>query len=790
MALPQLLQGMVFARDFRVVKHLSAGGMGAVYVVEQISTQRLRALKIMLPELVREPRARERFMQEATVSARIRSDHVVEVVGAGIDDETGTPWMAMELLEGEELADTMKRRGVLAPVEVMEIYRQLCHGLGLAHRAGLVHRDMKPENIFMANARREGVSFTVKILDFGIAKVVGESRTSAQSTSAIGSPLWMAPEQAEGHGIIRPATDVWALGLIAYYLLTGKYYWHAANREDFIFAALLKEVYMDALETASVRAHQYGVAARIPPGFDGWFFRCAHRDVSQRFGDANEALAALMPVLGAVAGVVPNAATYPGPMPGVVNAAPAYPVTHSAMVGTPVGFPALPTPSAPVGYGTQAWTPGPVPPSFANANGPIQQAPTRSSGVLFAVIAMTGFFVLLGGVAAWMFVGNRTTTTTGNPTATGGLPSLVPRVFRGPQCRGTGTQTDVPGIAGATSVAAGRYHSCAALTDGTARCWGWNQLGQLGDNSNEDQYVPVVVAGVTGVTQIAAGQGLSCALQSNGAVMCWGLTPMGIRRQAYVVNNITAATQIAVGESHACARRADGKLFCWGGNDQGQLGNGTTQGQVHAIEVPSLGGVVQVAAGAGHTCALFNDATVWCWGRQEQGQLGNGRRSRDPNARPGMVSGLSNVVQIAAGENHTCALLREGTLRCWGWNEMNQLGIGTDGNQVVPMAVQDLTDAVRVSAGLHHTCALQRTGALWCWGENYTCQLGAGGIQGPSRPMRIEAPGVVTEVSGGANHTCVRTPQGNVRCWGFNIYGQIGNGTSSRQPDLDTVATQ
>ena len=135
--LPQLTPGTVFARDFRVLRPLAAGGMGAVYVVEQMSTQRPRALKIMLPELVREPKARERFMQEATVSARIRSDHVVEVVGAGIDDATGTPWIAMELLEGEELADTLRRRGTLPPGEVMEVFRQLGHALGAAVLLGV-----------------------------------------------------------------------------------------------------------------------------------------------------------------------------------------------------------------------------------------------------------------------------------------------------------------------------------------------------------------------------------------------------------------------------------------------------------------------------------------------------------------------------------------------------------------------------------------------------------------------------------------------------------------------------
>ncbi len=787
--LPQLTPGTVFARDFRVLRHLSAGGMGAVYVVEQVSTQRQRALKIMLPDLVREPKARERFMQEATVSARIKSDHVVEVVAAGIDELTGTPWIAMELLEGEELADTMRRRRTLPPGEVMEVYRQLCHGLGAAHRAGLVHRDLKPENIFMAAARREGVSFTVKILDFGIAKVVGESRTSAASTSAIGSPLWMAPEQAD-QGMIRPATDVWALGLIAYHLLTGVYYWRTANTENFVFPALLKEVYMDPLEPASQRAASYGVAQMLPPNFDAWFARCVVRDPSQRFHDASEALAALMPVLGAVAGAMPSVPTYPGPAPQVpvTVATPQSPLAYTPQP-TPQGFASMQgPPSSP--YGTQAWNPSATPQGFASATPyPAQTAP-RSGGSTTAIIVAGGVLTLamVAGVIG-LVVSRPSSGRTDGPVTSPTLPSILTpqRAFRGPQCRGTGTRTDVAGVAGATAVASGRYHTCAALNDGTARCWGWNQMAQLGDGTSEDQYVPAVVRGVTGVTQIGAGQGMSCALLSTGAVMCWGLTPMGIRRSAFVVDGVTAATQLSVGESHACARRADGLVFCWGDDNSGQLGDGNDRSRARAEQVPGLAGVAQVAAGAGHTCALLVDGSVWCWGRQEHGQLGNGHRAREPVPRPVAVSGLANVVQVTAGENHSCALLRDGTARCWGWNEMGQLGIGTEGNQAVPMAVQGLTGAVRIAAGYHHTCALQGDGALWCWGENYTCQLGAGGMTGNTRPVRIEAPGPVVEVGAGANHTCVRTTQGTVRCWGFNIYGQLGNGTTSRQPDLDTA---
>ena len=799
--LPQLTPGTVFARDFRVLRHLSAGGMGAVYVVEQMSTQRQRALKIMLPDLVREPKARERFMQEATVSARIKSDHVVEVVGAGIDDDTGTPWIAMELLEGEELADTMKRRGMLTPAEVMEVFRQLCHALGAAHRAGLVHRDLKPENIFMGTARREGVAFTVKILDFGIAKVVGESRTSAASTSAIGSPLWMAPEQAD-QGMVRPATDVWALGLIAYHLLTGIYFWRTANTESFVFPALLKEMYMDALEPASMRAASYGRGQLIPPGFDGWFARCVVRDPSQRFHDATEALSVLLPVLSAAAGVAVSVPTYPGPpqqVPMTFAHQPSGPVSYtptaapnlpSGVAATPVGYAGMPTPAPAGGYNTQAWNPSATPNGFAapvtaHAAPPVRSS-TSSGGFVPLIAGAAALMVLVMGAGAAFFLA-RGSSSGGRDGGGGGLlPTLTRPAFRGPQCRGTGARTDVQGLTGVTALASGRYHACAALTDGSARCWGWNQLGQIGDGTSEDQYRPAMVAGLGGVSQLGAGMGISCALVTTGEVFCWGMGPRGPRRTPSRVEGLDAATQLSVGDQHACARRSDGAVFCWGMNNEYQLGDGTDDTRYRAEAVPGLAGVAQVAAGGAHTCVLLLDGSVSCWGRQEQGQIGNGHRAREAVRAPTPVAGVSNVAQVVAGENHTCVLLRDGTARCWGWNEMGQLGIGSEGNQPTPVAVQDLTGIARLAAGYHHTCALQANGALWCWGENFTCQLGTGGLQGNTRPVRIEAPGPVVEVAGGGNHTCVRTTGGTVRCWGFNMYGQLADGTTSRTVDYET----
>ncbi len=315
-----LAPGVVFARDYRIVKALAEGGMGAVYVAEQLSTGKPRALKLMHAQLVADARSRARFEQEARIGATLDSDHIVEVVGAGIDDASGTPWLAMELLKGEDLAALVERRGALAPAEVAAVFEQLGHALGAAHAAKIVHRDLKPENVFLAVARRRDVPFTVKLLDFGIAKVVQESRAS--TTQAMGSPLWMAPEQTEATGI-SPATDVWALGLLAYHLLTGEYFWRAARVQDgTAMMQLLREILVEPIASASVRAQEDGVFARLPQGFEGWFARCVARDPRERFAEANAATQGLVALLRAQASAHPSwdptlahPATQPGPLP-------------------------------------------------------------------------------------------------------------------------------------------------------------------------------------------------------------------------------------------------------------------------------------------------------------------------------------------------------------------------------------------------------------------------------------------------------------------------------------------
>ncbi|MCA9654441.1 MAG: serine/threonine protein kinase, partial [Myxococcales bacterium] len=305
---PRLEPGTIFARDFKVVDLLAEGGMGAVYRVEQLSTHKLRALKLVSTRLASDPKGRQRFVREATVGASIDSEHAVEVIGAGIDEQSGRPWLAMELLDGADLGAVQQHWGVLSPGQLREVVGQLCHGLHAAHRAGVVHRDLKPANVFVARSRRAGVPFTVKILDFGIAKVVQESGTGTE-TDTVGSPLWMAPEQLDAQRP-SPATDVWALGLLAFWALSGKHYWRSAHAEASTVQALFVEQLFKALDPPSQRVRELGGVEALPPGFDAWFLRCLQRDPSRRYPDAAQAGAALQALLpvdaAAAARLLPN----------------------------------------------------------------------------------------------------------------------------------------------------------------------------------------------------------------------------------------------------------------------------------------------------------------------------------------------------------------------------------------------------------------------------------------------------------------------------------------------------
>jgi len=368
--------------------------MGTLYVAEQLSTGKKRALKLMHPTLVSEAEHRDRFVREAQVGSRIASEHVVEVTAAGFDDETRLPYIAMELLEGETLQSYVKRRAYLPPSELLLVYQQLCHAMMAAHSAGIIHRDLKPENVFLAlNRRAGGAPFVVKVLDFGIAKLAAEAGTRG-TTGAMGSPLWMAPEQTE-RGQITAAADVWALGLIAYFALTGEVFWRAARDPQTTVAQVLREIVLEPIPAATIRANETGMLERLPPGFDRFFAQAVARDPNARFKDATalwNALTALLDATGATMIAVPSSGMRPQSLP--MSAAPMSPMPMSPMPMSPM--PVTPMPVSPVAPSGPPLNTAPAIASTMTRSSSVGPWIFASAVLLVGAFAATAWFVMKG----------------------------------------------------------------------------------------------------------------------------------------------------------------------------------------------------------------------------------------------------------------------------------------------------------------------------------------------------------------------------------------------------------
>jgi serine/threonine protein kinase len=267
--------------------------MAAVYVAEQLSTSSHRALKLLRREYVADKTLFKRFEREAQMAAKIPSEHVAQTIASGVDEKLQVPWIAMELLEGQNLGAVIEERGPLPKELVRQLLEQLCHALAAAHGLGIVHRDLKPANVFVSDARRVGAEKMVKVLDFGVARVIAESLTLLGEP--LGTPNWMSPEQTRGDACTT-ATDVWALGLIAFTMLTGRMFWRACLRpgDD---AGVMREIGYEPVPIASMRALELGASEHVPRGFDEWFALCVARDPADRFVNAGAAYAALAQAL-------------------------------------------------------------------------------------------------------------------------------------------------------------------------------------------------------------------------------------------------------------------------------------------------------------------------------------------------------------------------------------------------------------------------------------------------------------------------------------------------------------
>ncbi len=301
-------------------------------------------------------------------------------------------------------------------------------------------------------------------------------------------------------------------------------------------------------------------------------------------------------------------------------------------------------------------------------------------------------------------------------------------------------------VAGLRALAAGVSHGCGLQADGTAWCWGANESGQLGDGTTRDRNSAVKVDTDTRFSTLVGGLSHSCGLSADGGAYCWGRNLNGQLgdgsrtdrpRPAPVTGGQTFET-ITAGWNHTCGLTASGRAFCWGLNGQGELGDGTRVDRLAPTRVPGI--FSALAAGSGHTCGIRGSG-VLCWGSNDFGQLGNGSEGGE-QVNPTLVVGLPSPPQtLAAGAVHTCALLENGSVYCWGQNLHGQLGDGTNENSATPERVAGALHFTSLFAGGAVTCGFVEDGSEYCWGMNQGGQLGDGTRVNRSTPVRVrEAP--------------------------------------------------
>ncbi len=801
--------------EYEILAELGRGGMAVVYLARDRQLGREVAIKVIHAAAGADESAIARLLSEARTVAQLQHPNVVTIHAVKRLSTHGLA-LVMQYVPGRSLERAMREDGAFDPDRAESVLTDIAAALAYAHARGVVHRDVKPDNIFLNDETGRAL-----LSDFGIALSAEMGRQEPSADLIVGTPAYMSPEQIDG-AVLDGRSDLYSLGVVGYEMLAGVRAWIDETPSDVMY----RQKFEPLPPLAPLRPD-------ISDRLVGVIERALAKDRDERWPSAAAFLNGLTedewtPTVRptpAVGGRAVGPGAPPGPAHSPLPSAPVYDAvqtklyrreassvitpqsgelsplwstperpTHRmglivavavaiALVAvaafTPRGLLEYYIPALAVSHGDSALRDSVagasvaarhgVPESTAAAAPPLDTSATRELAIVRDSLAHVDSVAAAAKPPTApphpvpVPAAHTTASTTAGPPPASTGPSPKPAPTPPPQtvAQPTAPPPSAPPAAGPppTGPPPGATGLRAPIHPPGA---------------------PSVVAGGTH----------TCALSADGTASCWGGndrgqlgTGGGARAGAPTrVPGTTAFEQISAGLTHTCGVTRGGAVYCWGANDYGQLGDSTLATHL-TPERTALGHSYRlVESGTSHTCGLTVGGDVYCWGRNLYGQLGNG--SVGDAASPVRVVSSTPFVALSVGWNHSCALDVTGDAYCWGQNATGQLGDGTTNVRTAPAAVTggDAMVFRAIAAGGSHTCALTPDGQAYCWGRNNYGQLGTGDAQDHAMPTKVQSPVPFIAITAGGVHTCGITRAGEAYCWGRNSYGQVGDGTMSDRP--------
>jgi alpha-tubulin suppressor-like RCC1 family protein len=820
--------------EFEIMGELGRGATSVVYHAWDRGLGREVAIKVIQSHFGSDPETSLRFALEARLLASLRHPNIVSAFAVKQLHGGGFA-LVMEYVRGRTLRQVIQQEGRLPPEKVERILHDVASALGAAHQHDIVHRDVKPDNIFLEESTGRAL-----LADFGIAVNLDNPSGLTMMGTAVGTPNYMSPEQIDGRNIDR-RSDLYSLALIGWEMLTGEKPWHGES----LYSVIYKQKHENL---PTLRRLRTDVPVRIAFAIEG----ALAKDPAARWASADDFLAQLAdrslparwrqlsavvlwkrrasarvvaakariqsaardttktiffrrPEHGQLDELAMNAAGAPrakgrwGRSVALSAAAAAVLLAVPAGLPGPFTVPAVPEASADLPAEAPAPVGGEGAAGSASVSPELASQPPAPEGFAAADSLLTP--LIEQAVAALLSPlpsDSLPLASSGAPLTSGGagVPAVELEEESEPEPLPLATSPPasvlLPVARSRSHIAAGGMHTCQVDASQGVLCWGGNDRGQLGIGAPRRAPTGQQVAAVSGITGVEAGGFHTCAVRALGTVLCWGENGDGQlgggTSGAVGLVRISSSrfTSVSLGTAHTCGVSSEGNLYCWGSNASGQLGDGTSAARASPTPVLFEGAVAVLSAGWNHTCVVTRQGRGLCWGENDSGQLGDG--TTFDRFAPVSIDGDPTLRSIAAGSSHTCGLTVGGAVLCWGQNGSGQLGDGTTTDRHSPVRVPSRTRLVEISAGGRHTCALDAAGAAYCWGQNTYGQLGDGTTVLRITPTRVDTDVRFATIRSSGAHTCALSVDGESWCWGYNVEGQVGDGTQTHRATPQRVS--